>query len=470
MQIRKRIKSNFSEFRKKGCFIDCTLSFEDHEISVHKIILAKYSKFFKNEFINNMKNPYIFKVSYDPQGMLEKVIDFLYENTIDVDQNNVIALLAISRYYQIGHLEEMMVNYITQHDYKDNALDFCQKCVEYKIQDQACHFTQIIAQDWNKYERQKIFKHVDATVLSQILIEEKMKKLSQDAKIQIIDEYFDSCDVFVISESERKKLTEVIDWTEKNAYQYLTRHKCEWIHPKTERVLRKRLLQERRALASNLADELKQSDLSDTVDSSKWFLFTRMINIRQANPEQDSDKHNIPIINYISSYGDQMEGYDAITTGAITVDSSPVMSKDIQVNYALGTVKDQKFISIGSEKFHPYYELNFGPKAKLLVNTLKVTCSDEELKKKKIENLINKKTKEDANLYPNPTTVQVIGHQTFPVERDVVLYDGEFSENIDISTEDIPLSKIKFVQIGKNVAGNYILRIFKIEIQGEFVL
>lgn len=470
MQIQKRIESHFAEYRKKGSFVDCTITFEDHSIHAHRLILAKYSKYFFDEFINNPQCPYTFKPTYDPDNMLEKVVDFLYENSIDITPDNAIALLAISRYYKIENLEQIVSSYLPPHIRQDTALGFCSKCVQFNIQDQAKYFVPTIAQNWNIYDRRKIYKNIDPTILSLILHDPNMSDINPDAKIQIIDDFFEASTEYILTDSQRESLTDVIDWTSDNAYQYLTRHECNWIHPRTARPLLRRIMKERRASILKLDDEIKQSDISASADSSKWFLFTRMINIKKANPETSDEELVIPAINYISTFGDFVEGFDAVVTGSINVDSSQPMSINIKPNYALGFSKGPTFVTIGSDTADPYYEIDFGTKAKLIARKLMVACSSEKRREEKIR-LLKTKTKETDYLSPNPLKVQVIGHQAPPNERDIVLYDGDYSNEIDISTSDcIPLTKIKFIQNGQNCAGGYILRIYSIEILGQFVL
>lgn len=467
MKINKRIESHFPEYRKKGAFIDCTISFKDHVCHAHRIILAKYSKYFFKEFTTNFQTPYVFKPTYDPQDMLEKVIDFFYENSIDITPDNVIALLAISHYYQMKNLEEIVISYIPQHINADTALPFCKKCVEFQIQDQANYFVPTIAKNWNNYSREKIFKNVDPIVLSMILLDKAMEDVNEDAKLQIIDEFFEQNSDASITDLEREKLTSVIDWSAENSYQYLTRHECSWIHPKAARPLYKKLMKERRPSVKKLYDDLQKADLPSTEDTSKWFMFTRMINIQQANPNSSDEKLTFPVINFLSTYGDLVEGFDAVVTGAINVDSSPVMSKDIKVNHALGYSKGPTFTSIGSTRFFPYYEIDFGPKAKLNLRSLKVICSSDKRREEKLRKL-SKKMKETEYLSPKLKKVQVIGFKSDDKSK-VVLYDGDYSEDINISTDDCgPLSKIKFVQTDKNVAGGFILRIYGIEMLGDF--
>lgn len=477
MIIQKRLESNFSEYRKKGSFIDCKISFEDHEISAHRIILSKFSKFFLNLFVNSEEKFYTFKPNYNPQNMLEKVIDFFYENTIDkkILETNLIAFLAISRYYQIGILEELVTDLLPERINRDTALGFCQKCVEFKIQDQAKYFTPIIAENWKFYRRDKIFKNVDPYVLSLILLDKHMDDVNQKAKIQIIDEFYESYDS-PITDSEREKLTNVIDWTVDNSYQYLTRYdfKCEWIDPRIIRPLLKRINKVRRPAYSKLRDKLENTNIENSGESSKLFLLTQMINIKQANPESEDGTLIVPVVNYLSTYGDLMEGYDAVLTGAISVSSSPPMSKDIKVNYALGVDPEQPFISVGKPTLQPFFELNFGPKSKLLVNEFQIKCSSKEKidsKLKKMNKTPSKKLEDIGQICPNPTKVRITGCQSYPDESVILLYEGDFSESIILERNVCgPLSRIRFALTDDNVAGYNILRIFGIEVFGEFAL
>ena len=95
MEILDRISNKFAEFRKNKVFCDCKIVFKEKEVFAHRIILSKYSQFFKNLFISsNDAGIFSFKVEYDPLNTLESIIDFFYNNDIIINYSNIIALIA----------------------------------------------------------------------------------------------------------------------------------------------------------------------------------------------------------------------------------------------------------------------------------------------------------------------------------------------------------------------------------------
>ncbi|OHT05285.1 hypothetical protein TRFO_26970 [Tritrichomonas foetus] len=472
MFFRERLQSNFELYRKNKTFCDCKIVLSDHEVLAHRLVLAKYSSFFLDLFMKtNEKGIYAFRPEFNPQDTLESVIDFLYTNQIDLDQSNLVAYLSVSKFYGIPILEEIVTEQFPQCTNKDTVLEFCRQCVEYNIPAQAKIFVPTVAENWSSYQINNIYSHIDPTILADVLNDSHLANLKQDAKLQIIDGFISLHPT--TTNEQREQLATVIDWSHPAAYQYLVRHNCEWVPARIARQLMRRIMKERRYTFRKLQERVNfvpessnnsiSARAANDGEISRWFLFTWMISIHRADVIKD--QYTIPIINFLSTYGGLSQGFDAVTTGAITVNSSEPMSKSIKPNYAFGCVKGEHFVSIGNAKLNPFYEIDFGQKAKLIPSSVSFKCSDKaqiEEKLGKMKEGASKKIDESTNLSPNPTEVLICGNGTD------ILYQGEFKDKIPLKCND-PINKLKFVMVGDNVAGNKILRLFGIEIYGEFI-
>ena len=457
MEILDRISNKFAEFRKNKVFCDCKIVFKEKEVFAHRIILSKYSQFFKNLFISsNDAGIFSFKVEYDPLNTLESIIDFFYNNDIIINYSNIIALIANCNYYKVPVLIDILKDQLIKFINRDTALSFCHQCVEFNVTDHTDNFLPEIAKNWSYYSIQQIYNNVDATILAHLLMDPNLPDMSDDRKIQIIDEFVKKYKN--ITEKERELFSKVIDWEVLDGYKYFIKHECSWVLPSISRKFLRRIMKERRSTYKKLNNKI-ETVKADSV--SKLFLYSWMLSLRKA--DSVSDTYSIPIINYMSSFGGLSEGLDPITTGNISAESSPQCGKDRKINDAFGYNKGKYFLSIGSQTQDPYITINFGDSSFLIPHNIILCCTSEDQINEKLSKFKERKKKIDVKtLSPAPSTIEIIGN------KNIELYKDEYKDKIPVNTST-PLQELTLKISDNNVAGYKIFRIFSVEIEGEFL-
>ena len=115
--FQKNISSSFQEMRDDLVFADVTLACEDKmQFQAHKIVLSASSSFFKKILrCNKHPHPLIYLKGIKA-GMLESVLDFLYEGKVYIDQEDLSGFLVVA--------EELQLKGLTGHQSQENdALD-----------------------------------------------------------------------------------------------------------------------------------------------------------------------------------------------------------------------------------------------------------------------------------------------------------------------------------------------------------
>ena len=111
---------DFSEFLDHRESTDCKLTFLDDnhtQLYCHKGILANASGFFFNAFTAGMEEEKKAEVEIkcNPLNLFPEVVKFLYSSTIDINDDNIMAILQISYFYDIQILEDYIENQLSKY-------------------------------------------------------------------------------------------------------------------------------------------------------------------------------------------------------------------------------------------------------------------------------------------------------------------------------------------------------------------
>ena len=111
-----------NEDRAQGKFVDKTLVVGTTKINVHSLILASSSEFFRTMFTSEMKERYeqniIITADLDPDAV-KALIDFVYTETIIINNENILQLLHAADYLQMTEPKQFCVEFfecILSHD------------------------------------------------------------------------------------------------------------------------------------------------------------------------------------------------------------------------------------------------------------------------------------------------------------------------------------------------------------------
>uniref|UniRef100_A0A8P4KA23 Zinc finger and BTB domain containing 49 n=1 Tax=Dicentrarchus labrax TaxID=13489 RepID=A0A8P4KA23_DICLA len=96
------------EQRIQGLLCDCTLVVKGVCFKAHKNVLAAFSSHFRSLFQNSpsQKNE-VFNLVIQDVGGIGQILDYMYTSHIDINQDNVQALVDIAQYLQVPNIQSM---------------------------------------------------------------------------------------------------------------------------------------------------------------------------------------------------------------------------------------------------------------------------------------------------------------------------------------------------------------------------
>lgn len=106
-------------------------------ISAHRLILFGASAYLKALFETPLKekDQAVFKVPVGTGDVLERVVDFCYQNEIDINDSNVDDLLMVASYLQITELEDKCAEFLKSTMRATNCLGIWKIAEHYALND-----------------------------------------------------------------------------------------------------------------------------------------------------------------------------------------------------------------------------------------------------------------------------------------------------------------------------------------------
>ena len=121
------IMKNLNDLRKDELIFDVRVVYGDKEIPAHKCILVASSDYFKSLFLGPVKTNSdkvdLSSVALDFDSV-EAVIDFLYTGKIDINDENLEALLVLSSFLLLTDIEDLCESYIKDCKSLDSYFSF----------------------------------------------------------------------------------------------------------------------------------------------------------------------------------------------------------------------------------------------------------------------------------------------------------------------------------------------------------
>ncbi|XP_062312889.1 zinc finger and BTB domain-containing protein 49 [Osmerus eperlanus] len=101
------------EQRIQGLLCDCMLVVKGVCFKAHKNVLAAFSSYFRSLFQNSpsQKND-VFQLVIQDVGGIGQILDYMYTSHLDVNQDNVKALLDIAQFLQVPNVQNMCSTYL----------------------------------------------------------------------------------------------------------------------------------------------------------------------------------------------------------------------------------------------------------------------------------------------------------------------------------------------------------------------
>ena len=122
------VMEELREQRKAGILCDANVKVGDTQIPAHKCVLVACSNFFKTLYTGpSKKEDGVVDLSEvtKSDNSVEAVVDFMYSGLIEIDGDNVEAVLKLSSYLEIAPLQELCVEFITTNLKLNLDMDTC---------------------------------------------------------------------------------------------------------------------------------------------------------------------------------------------------------------------------------------------------------------------------------------------------------------------------------------------------------
>ena len=315
----QHLTCSFQDFKEKKLFIDCNVCFEDQKYQCHRLVLSHFSSYFKNIFKDTGGiGIYDININKDmnPQGMLISVLDFFYSNQIEINDENVVALLSIAIRYGIPKLKLIAMDYYKTIVSIKNVLQLSKKCVEYDVMEIVDLLIPIISKNFDHFNKDDLFNSLNPIILVKVLKSNYLVQMDDDDKLIIIDKFND---LFPITErKDMELLATVCNWNDDNSYKFLGKHKCLWMPSNIIRPLYRKLMKSRRATSLQFSRRVKESDN----EVSSWYPLTWVQSI--INGDEYNNKFNVEAVSFLSSMGKKVKDINPILYGIVKCNSSTI--------------------------------------------------------------------------------------------------------------------------------------------------
>ena len=478
MKSKVPIPCKFQSYRENGYLIDCVIKFPEKDCPVHRLVLAKYSTFFRRLFAaGSSGDMFTFVPEFNPQNCLMLAVDFLYTGKVAIDASNVVAVLATAKHYEIPILAECAASKYSELATEKTALTFAKQCVEYGVSEMDNKIVRIIAEHFNSWPRETLFDSMNASFLAEVLRCEEKPEFTSDEILSIIDQFHERTPVK--EESDMEKLARTIDWTACDAYMFLARHKCKWVPPRIGRPLyRKMMVARRRTYYEWQRRTMQQNEASE---SSRWFTFAWAQEVRNATGRIETTSN---LIRFTSTLGSDRQPLAPTALGTIQIDGSPA-TQEFAIDYAFDGRPDTYFMSILEEEHNkaPFVSFKFGQRASFEVDSLKFVCRTPEVIGMKLKKIMPKsfydnrgnadiRDAEMEHICPVPTAIEVTGlnedgRQMVP---PVTIKAEDIRSATPVQTHwNVPISKMCAEIRRSDDEAVAVLRLVEIEVVGRFV-
>lgn len=190
------LQDGLKELLNENKLIDCVLKAGDRSIPCHRLILAACSPHFRELFFSadgkEVDQREVVLENLDP-NILEGIVNYMYSAEIDINDNNVQDILAVSNRFQIPSVFTVCVNYLQKRLSKTNCLAIYRlglmlNCIRLAVAARDCiadHFETITkAEDFLELAPPEVFAIIGADALNvekeEVVFEALMKWIRKD--------------------------------------------------------------------------------------------------------------------------------------------------------------------------------------------------------------------------------------------------------------------------------------------------
>lgn len=464
------------EYRKNNKFIDIMLN----GIPAHKIILAKFSKYFKEYFVNHetKENIFTFDLKFNPENCFDQAIELIYDLDFHYSEKLIIPLLSVTEFYGIDQVKFKLNNDLKLILNSSNAIDFAKQSKNYHFSD-VDQIVDVIVQNINMYDQQSIITSVSVEALTKILKSPNLH-FTDDQKISWVDKFDE---IYPIkNESDKYLLKTIVDFDQPDSFKLLINHRCMWLPSKILKTLLQKLMNVRRLISNHYNNYICAID-QEVI--SRWYLFsidcdiTNLISdIEIRDPDSQKQGPQVEAISFCNTLGHFID----VSEINNFKESFICMKSD---NDTFDYFGPKRIVNGNPGHFLVYGHLNtenqeevsqvsitidLGPKALFKVDQCIINCLDKDYFDHKKKLLENETIESTSSFYGVPIRLKVDFSSEDGHESSVfVVYHKEHPANVDVSKVSFPIRKMTIDLCAPNAAKQYVLRIQSVQLIGRFI-
>ena len=197
----KNLLEYANENRKSGLFNDINIQVGNERFPCNKMVLSCYSTYFQTMFRTEMQERY--QDTVELQGFdgkyMKILIDYMYGETIVIDDENVLQVLAAADYVQLQDVKDFCIAYFKMSLSIANCLDALTAYSLYMSLLSPDHIYLFISDNFDAVFEQEKFKHLTTNDLITLLGKLNKSKVNQESMFSAIISWIEH------SEEDRKE-------------------------------------------------------------------------------------------------------------------------------------------------------------------------------------------------------------------------------------------------------------------------
>ena len=127
------LQSRFLNYRREKKFTDVKIKVGDSETEAHRMVLEEYSPVFKSMLADGKNILEFDKENVDP-NILEDLLDFIYEASIQITESNAISMFIASNYLDIPALKKECEKVFSYYLIYENVPDIYFLSIKYEVE------------------------------------------------------------------------------------------------------------------------------------------------------------------------------------------------------------------------------------------------------------------------------------------------------------------------------------------------
>ena len=178
----KNLLDYANENRKSGLFNDINIQVGNERFPCNKMVLSCYSTYFQTMFRTEMQERY--QDTIELQGFdgkyMKMLIDYMYGETIAVDDGNVVQVLAAADYVQLQDVKDFCIECLKTSLSIANCLDALTAYSLYMPESSRDHIYLFISDNFDAVFQQEKFKNLTTNDLTTLLCKLNKNKVNQE--------------------------------------------------------------------------------------------------------------------------------------------------------------------------------------------------------------------------------------------------------------------------------------------------